>query len=82
MFGAAATATFVKDTVFWCSICDGCKVHWDKLDTGRFFSQFGHTWSPKQGDEPGHVEDEYTQVIFAVCRSCLNGKGYKGEESR
>ncbi len=58
----------ISDTEFWCSICDGNKVHSNKPDTGRFFSQFGHLWSV----DKQKTSEQYTQVVFAVCTSCLD----------
>lgn len=68
--------TFVKETEFWCTECDSNKVHSDKPETGKFFSQFGHPWIPQVGTKPGRVSDEYTQIVFALCPECLTKGGY------
>ena len=64
--------SLAKETEFWCSECDGRKVHSDKLETGRFFSQSGHTWLRSRGI----IGDEYEQIIFALCSDCLIKGGF------
>jgi len=73
--------TFVKEAEFWCTECDGNKVHSDKPETGKFFSQFGHNWIPQLSRAcgakvPGRVGEDYNQIIFALCTDCLQKGGY------
>jgi hypothetical protein len=60
-------ATFVKCEEFWCNCCDMNKVHSDKPETGKFFSQHGHTWDiAKQ-----KTTEDYVMILFALCPDCI-----------
>jgi hypothetical protein len=57
-----------KREVFWCSPCDSNQVDSEIEGTGKFFIQFGHSFSQRTKSYDG----DYTGVMFAVCSSCLN----------
>ena len=63
-------ASFVKNEEFWCNNCDCYKVHSDKPETGKFFSQHGHTWNVGKRE----TDDYYVMIVFAICTECLEEK--------
>lgn len=63
-------AQLKEDIEFWCDICDAKKIHSKKWETGLFFRQWGCTSKDEFGE--AKVSDDYTFVIFAICRECLN----------
>ena len=64
----ASTFLACKNEEFWCNCCDQNKVHSDKPETGKFFSQHGHTWNVKEQK----TTEDYVMVVFALCANCLS----------
>lgn len=57
-----------KKTEHWCAECDERVVNSEDTKTGLFFLAHGHTYSK----ESGQYDGEYTGLMFAVCKPCLN----------
>jgi hypothetical protein len=65
----------IEPQQFWCDECDENRVDSQQPETGKFYSQFGHKYRYDHFRKEGIIE-EWTQVIYAICSSCLdNMKG-------
>ena len=53
--------------IFWCQSCDNHKVYSTKEDTGKFFTQFGHSYNQRTKSYDG----EYIGIMFAICNHCI-----------
>lgn len=53
---------------FWCNSCDSWQVDSENPETGKFFVQFGHSYSAEEQEYSG----DYHGVMFAFCTHCLS----------
>ena len=55
------------EQIFWCQDCGYRSVASFKPETGRFFVQYGHSYSNATNEYDG----KYAGVMFALCPNCL-----------